>query len=175
MTTSKAMAIRKSKDLSSALGDMSQIRIADGGTALHSQRYHLVGVDLRGSPEDKLTEKLAPILNRDLPTVLLFECVLVYMAPEASQVLIKWFLDYFKASNTLLGGIVYEMFGLGDNFGRVLINNLKVRLLLLSQILGTETGTVRYAILLYQVLLHIQRKPAYQRVFCHWASQLPRQ
>jgi hypothetical protein len=70
-----------------------------------------------------------PLLSPSLPTLLLFECVLVYMAPEASSSLIQWFVDYFSSDNqehAVLGGIVYEMFGLNDSFGRVMLNNLKV-------------------------------------------------
>jgi [phosphatase 2A protein]-leucine-carboxy methyltransferase len=70
-----------------------------------------------------------PLLSPSLPTLLLFECVLVYMAPEASSALIQWFVDYFSNDNqegAVLGGIVYEMFGLNDPFGRVMLNNLKV-------------------------------------------------
>ena len=51
------------------------------------------------------------------------------MAPEASSALIQWFVDYFSNDNqegAVLGGIVYEMFGLNDPFGRVMLNNLKV-------------------------------------------------
>jgi len=51
------------------------------------------------------------------------------MAPEASSALIQWFVDYFSGNNqenAVLGGIVYEMFGLNDSFGRVMLNNLKV-------------------------------------------------
>lgn len=59
------------------------------------------------------------------------------MPPAASSALIQWFVDYFSVSTSvggassdgnggLLGGIVYEMFGLNDAFGRVMLNNLKV-------------------------------------------------
>jgi [phosphatase 2A protein]-leucine-carboxy methyltransferase len=51
------------------------------------------------------------------------------MAPEASSALIQWFVHYFSRENqedAVLGSIVYEMFGLGDSFGRVMLNNMKV-------------------------------------------------
>jgi [phosphatase 2A protein]-leucine-carboxy methyltransferase len=68
------------------------------------------------------------MLSPTLPTLLLFECVLAYMDPAASNALIRWFVDYFAAApGGLLGGVVYEMFKLNDAFGRVMLNNLKVR------------------------------------------------
>ena len=79
------------------------------------------------------------MLSPHLPTLLLFECVLVYMHPSASDALIRWFADYCTGpdpspspstgsnSNTgALGCIVYEMFGLTDAFGRVMLTNLRV-------------------------------------------------
>jgi [phosphatase 2A protein]-leucine-carboxy methyltransferase len=49
------------------------------------------------------------------------------MTPATSSALIKSFVDYFSgAQEGVLGGIVYEMFGLEDAFGRVMLNNLQV-------------------------------------------------
>jgi [phosphatase 2A protein]-leucine-carboxy methyltransferase len=56
------------------------------------------------------------------------------MSPAASAALIQWFVDYFSGSSSNattptqggLGGIVYEMFGLGNAFGRVMLSNLQV-------------------------------------------------
>jgi len=70
-----------------------------------------------------------------LPTLLLFECVLVYLSPTASSALIQWFVDYLSGSSStgngggggVLGSIVYEMFGLNDAFGQVMLDNLKLR------------------------------------------------
>ena len=72
------------------------------------------------------------MLSPHLPTLLLFECVLVYMHPSASDALIRWFADYCTgpvpspSTAAALGCIVYEMFGLTDAFGRVMLNNLRV-------------------------------------------------
>ncbi|EGO00823.1 hypothetical protein SERLA73DRAFT_105231 [Serpula lacrymans var. lacrymans S7.3] len=144
VTTKKAMALRKSRELSAILGSPEQIKISHGGTALHAKNYHLLPVDLRLPPSESLATFLAkplsdnpsnPILSHSLPTLLIFECVLVYMSPEASSALIQWFVDYFHqgSSSTVAGGhaplagIVYEMFGLRDAFGQVMLNNLKSR------------------------------------------------
>ncbi|KAG1746350.1 S-adenosyl-L-methionine-dependent methyltransferase [Suillus lakei] len=121
VTLKKAMAIRNPKSgLSTTLGH-SELDL--GGQALHSSRYHLLPCDLQ-----LFKEYLSPAL----PTLLLFECVLVYMSPEASSTLIQWFVDFFSPSTHTplpgtLGCTVYEMFGLEDAFGQVMMNNLRAR------------------------------------------------
>ncbi|KAK7036429.1 carboxy methyl transferase for protein phosphatase 2A [Paramarasmius palmivorus] len=127
-TMKKAMAIRKSKELGAILGN--DVKLAQGGTALHSPVYHLIPADLRDPPSTSLkplgepTDNGKPLLDPSLPTLLLFECVLCYMSPEASNTLLRWFSDYTSAA---LGAIVYEMFGLEDSFGKVMVSNLKAR------------------------------------------------
>lgn len=107
----------------------------NGGTTLHSAKYHLLPADLRIPPSESLAPLFTlalpsasqgvPLLSPGLPTLLLFECVLVYVAPDASEAIIQWFVDYF-ASSSILGAAVYEMFGLNDPFGAVMVENLKV-------------------------------------------------
>ena len=108
---------------------------ASGGTGVHSPVYHLLGTDLRRTPSETLapllTDPSQPLLSPTLPTLLLFECVLVYMTPASSNDILRWFTDYFsapaaEASRSVLGCIVYEMFGLEDSFGKVMVNNLRV-------------------------------------------------
>ncbi|KAJ6632530.1 leucine carboxyl methyltransferase [Mycena sp. CBHHK59/15] len=132
ITSKKAMAIRKSRDLSAALGDPTKVAVSHGGTGLTSSTYHLLPADLRLPPADTIGPLLASasgaILSPTLPTLLLFECVLVYMTPAASSTLLQWFIDYFSPEGGgVLGSIVYEMFSLQDSFGRVMVDNLKAR------------------------------------------------
>lgn len=142
------MMIRKSKDLSSALGQPITTGMTDlltkilklrncfftenGGTMLHSPVYHLIAADLRIDPSEALGQPLlhsnfgsSSILDRSTPTLLLFECVLAYMTPSASATVLSWFTELFQ-ERAPLGAIVYEMFGLVDTFGGVMKNNLKV-------------------------------------------------
>ncbi|KDR75649.1 hypothetical protein GALMADRAFT_68922 [Galerina marginata CBS 339.88] len=136
ITTKKAMAIRKSKDLMAGLGDPAAVSLAQGGTALHSARYHLLPGDLRLPPSENLEPALfspidadhPAILDPSLPTLLLFECVLAYISPLSSRRLLEWFVAMSqKGQDGVLGCVVYEMFGLNDAFGRVMINNLRER------------------------------------------------
>lgn len=108
--------------------------IGGGGTTLRSPVYNLFPVDLRTPPVVALEPLLGsgdePLLSPSLPTLLLFECVLAYMTPSASNALLQWFVDYFRSPGSgLLGAVVYEMFKLEDSFGRVMLTNLKVSLL----------------------------------------------
>jgi [phosphatase 2A protein]-leucine-carboxy methyltransferase len=133
-TSRKVMSIRKNRVLSAALGAEGDISVGGGGTTLRTPVYNLLPMDLRTPPAASLAPLMRagqgdePMLSPTLPTLLLFECVLAYMDPAASNALIQWFVDYFAAvPGGLLGGVVYEMFKLNDPFGRVMLNNLKVR------------------------------------------------
>ncbi|KAG6839561.1 hypothetical protein C0991_001512 [Blastosporella zonata] len=121
VTGKKAMAIRKSRELSAVLGE--GVQVARGGTGLHSEKYHLLAADLRVPAA--VGELVQPILSARVATLLLFECVLVYMEPAASSALLRWFVEYF--AGTPLGGVVYEMFNVEDAFGKVMVRNLKTR------------------------------------------------
>ncbi|CAA7258954.1 unnamed protein product [Cyclocybe aegerita] len=135
ITTKKAMAIKKHKELVSLLGDPSQVSLAQGGTALRSPKYYLIPTDIRRPPSEMLESFLyssfdaehPAILDPSIPTLLLFECVLAYMSPVDSSRLLDWFVKVQQKHNGVLGCIVYEMFGLNDSFGRVMVNNLKER------------------------------------------------
>ncbi|KAF7782721.1 hypothetical protein Agabi119p4_2097 [Agaricus bisporus var. burnettii] len=137
ITSKKSMSIMKNRELRDVLGGSNHIQIAEGGTVLHSQQYHLLAADLRRDPVDTLQEPLTkqshgsqePILSPQCPTLLLFECVLAYMEVNVSSRLLQWFVDYFSADGggAPLGCVIYEMFGLNDPFGRVMLNNLRAR------------------------------------------------
>lgn len=50
------------------------------------------------------------------------------MSPESATALIDWFVNHFASTHdgSILGAIVYEMFGLQGAFGQVMLNNLRV-------------------------------------------------
>ncbi|KAH9955046.1 S-adenosyl-L-methionine-dependent methyltransferase [Russula dissimulans] len=144
-TARKVMSIRKSRVLSAALGGAGtgDVSVGGGGTALRAPVYSVLPWISRsaGGETGDDDEEPPPLLSPTLPTLLLFECVLAYMDPAASNALVRWFVDYFAAPPPLaggagttstaagapLGGVVYEMFKLNDAFGRVMLNNLKSR------------------------------------------------
>uniref|UniRef100_A0A287D3D7 Leucine carboxyl methyltransferase 1 n=1 Tax=Ictidomys tridecemlineatus TaxID=43179 RepID=A0A287D3D7_ICTTR len=58
-----------------------------------------------------------------LPTLLITECVLVYMTPEQSANLLKWASNTFETAML----INYEQVNMGDRFGQIMIENLRRR------------------------------------------------
>ncbi|XP_069785067.1 leucine carboxyl methyltransferase 1 isoform X2 [Narcine bancroftii] len=92
------------------------------GCSMDSDRYAIIGQDLRDHPT--LLERLKRFgLDTKLPTLLLTECVLVYMTPEQSAGLIKWPSSVFSTSMF----INYEQVNMTDRFGQVMIENLQRR------------------------------------------------
>lgn len=65
------------------------------GPELHAYNYHIIGTDLRKLVE--LDKKLSQCgINFDVPTMFLTECVLVYMEPENSSMLLQWIAKKFN-------------------------------------------------------------------------------
>ncbi|KAK1344486.1 hypothetical protein QTO34_013183 [Cnephaeus nilssonii] len=92
------------------------------GHMLDSKRYAIIGADLRDLAT--LEEKLKKCnMNTQLPTLLVTECVLVYMTPEQSANLIKWAANSFETAMF----ISYEQVNMDDRFGQIMIENLRRR------------------------------------------------
>ena len=61
---------------------------------LHGLDYHIIGADLRKL--DELKAKLAECsFDPKLPTLVMAECVLVYMDPDKSEALLQWLTSTF--------------------------------------------------------------------------------
>ncbi|OCF71555.1 leucine carboxyl methyltransferase 1 [Kwoniella mangroviensis CBS 8886] len=125
LTSPKAHRISRSKKLYSYLSP--EYKISQGGTRLDSPNYTLLPLDLRPTPTKSihqlLDEHLLPLLDPKLPTLFLAECLFPYMPPEDSQDIISWFGSRFVDCI----GVIYEMSGLGDSFGKVMKRNLASR------------------------------------------------
>jgi [phosphatase 2A protein]-leucine-carboxy methyltransferase len=135
VTSKKALVIKKHKELTSHLGE--DLRVTGGGTGLTSAAYSLQPVDLRKPPSDIFGPLLeAGMLCPSLPTLFLAECVFVYLSPSVSSSLINYFATTFSGNGC--AGLVYEMFGLGSKFGRVMKDNLRTRGI---ELLGAEEAT----------------------------------
>ncbi|KAK9472035.1 S-adenosyl-L-methionine-dependent methyltransferase [Dipodascopsis tothii] len=89
--------------------------------SVSSGRYYLHGADLRrlGTAAAVAALGLAP----DVPTLVLSECCLCYLEPEATHALLR----ALAAAVGPVGVVSYEPFGGDDAFGAVMVQNLAAR------------------------------------------------
>eukprot|EP00055_Hartaetosiga_balthica_P007994 m.28522 g.28522 ORF g.28522 m.28522 type:complete len:332 (+) comp6056_c0_seq2:68-1063(+) len=83
--------------------------------------YTLIAADLRN--DEDIENILTSVNDASLPTLIISECVLVYMKPEASHHLMERFCNGFPSSLWL----DYEPINSTDSFGKMMISNLKRR------------------------------------------------
>ncbi|KAM4698042.1 leucine carboxyl methyltransferase 1 isoform 2-T2 [Rhinophrynus dorsalis] len=89
---------------------------------LDSTRFSIIGADLRNAKD--MEEKLKKFgMDPQLPTLLVAECVLVYMTPEQSASLLKWAAGTFPTAMF----INYEQVNMADRFGQIMVENLQRR------------------------------------------------
>lgn len=119
VTARKIRAITKNEELASFFqSPVFESQHSD----LHAADYHLLGADIR--QKDELWKKLALAeLDPTKPTVVLAECVLVYLDVHLSNVLITSFAQNFKE----IVFINYEQVNMTDKFSLVMQNNLQER------------------------------------------------
>ena len=90
-----------------------------------SDRYALLGADLREL--DQLSERLSgACLRSNVPTLFLAECVLIYMDNKYSDAVLEWVAKK-AVPNAFACIAVYEQTNPNDPFGRVMVENLKLR------------------------------------------------
>lgn len=106
-------------NLINAGGDKKYFKALEDGS-IWSSDYYLLSCDLRQAAtfEHALLEVCK--LDRNLPTLLIAECVLVYMKPEESDQIIQSFARNFNVA----GIFVYDPVNLSDKFGETMISNL---------------------------------------------------
>jgi hypothetical protein len=118
VVTKKVSIISQTPELLASL--KGEVKIEQ--TEIHSDNYHLVSVDLNNV--DTLTNALFKSnINTSLPTLFLSECVLIYLDPHSSDKIIEWIGSTFKCVSML----TYEQINPFDNFGNVMVQNLKKR------------------------------------------------
>lgn len=111
---------------------------SDDNSFINATNYKLFSHDVRK------TEELGKVLVEEFqvdptrPTLLLTECLLIYLKPEDSVKIVKWSGEFFSKSS-FLGLINYEMIEPFDTFGQTMVNNLMERGCDLQGIEGTPT------------------------------------
>lgn len=114
-----------------ALPTLPPPSIPPATTEIHTQIYHLISADLRNTNE--LNKKLTDCeLDFSLPTLVISECVLVYMNSEHSHSLLKYLSSTFKYCCFLN----YEQCNLNDRFGEIMLANMQNRA---CKLLGVES------------------------------------
>lgn len=123
VTARKVLSIRRKSKLLEYLGE----DIKCNSSELHSNCYHLISFDLRtistsANAPNEFKNKLITQCGMDvnLPTIILSECVLVYLDNSSSSSVLRWLTDTFKA----IFLINYEQVNLDDKFGEVMLENL---------------------------------------------------
>ncbi|KXS12054.1 leucine carboxyl methyltransferase 1-like protein [Gonapodya prolifera JEL478] len=120
ITSLKIASIKKNEQLSRSLGT---IDISSGGAELHSQAFHILPGDLR-TFHPSITDALVKSgFNKDIPTLILSECVLVYLDPSRGDSIISWCSENLRRAVF----VTYEQILPDDVFGRMMLRNLQSR------------------------------------------------
>ncbi|XP_076454100.1 leucine carboxyl methyltransferase 1-like [Babylonia areolata] len=122
-----AVTSRKCQQIKSKKALLDKLATEDGDvmwskSEVHAGDYHLVSADLRkvGEVEGKLADCG---LDKNLPTLFMAECVLVYIEVPHTEQLLRWISENVPTAMF----INYEQVNMGDRFGQVMIDNLKTR------------------------------------------------
>lgn len=120
VSAKKAAVMHHHEQLRSKLGPDAEFHIDCG--KISSSRYALVGADLRDLRA--LDAALAAVgFDASLPTLILAECVLIYMDPKQSREVIAWAARKLPLS----AFVIYEQINPADAFGQQMVQNLESR------------------------------------------------
>jgi len=91
-------------------------------TEIHALNYHLMSVDL--NLKERLQQSLTEAgIDFTAPTLVLSECVLIYLKSSSSNAIIKWISEAFSVCSFCN----YEQVRPNDPFGSVMVDNLEKR------------------------------------------------
>jgi len=119
VTRNKTLIVKKTDELLRSLEDVSF-----GVCEIHSKRYHLVSADLRSVEAIQQAIKRTP-LSSDQPTLIIAECVLIYLPPQDSRQLLEHLFQSFKLGPVIF--MLYEQIIPNDSFGTMMCANLLKR------------------------------------------------
>ena len=92
---------------------------------INSKNYKLFAANVCHT--ESLGQKLQAFgVKQNVPTLILTECLLIYLTPDDSRGILRWSSEFFTES-PFLGVLNYEMIGPDDSFGRKMLENLKDR------------------------------------------------
>ncbi|KAL6450126.1 PPM1 Leucine carboxyl methyltransferase 1 [Candida maltosa Xu316] len=97
----------------------SKESFAEYSCDLHTENYHLHGLDLR------TLDHTPTGFDTNVPTLIISECVLCYLSPEEYTRAIKFWTH--RGGQTVMGFLIYEPMSLNDQFGATMAQNLLSR------------------------------------------------
>lgn len=106
--------------------DLNAAETDGNGCELQTKDYSIHASDLRALPES------LPWLDPGVPTLLVSECCLIYLSPDAADNVLKYFSD--RIVTAPLAIVIYEPFRPYDAFGQTMIRNLMGRGIVLQTI-----------------------------------------
>lgn len=94
---------------------------------LHTGNYHVHPLDLRSLDPSRSPPRSFVHIDKNLPTLIISECCLCYLAPAAADNVALYFTQHLFPATTPLGFILYEPINPNDSFGKVMVSNLATR------------------------------------------------
>jgi len=92
---------------------------------IEADGYKLFESDVRDGAI--IMEKLRSMsVQPELPTLVLTECLLIYMRSDETRAVLDWTMDYFGREGHI-AFLNYEMINPDDQFGRMMLENLEQR------------------------------------------------
>ncbi|RPB25965.1 leucine carboxyl methyltransferase [Terfezia boudieri ATCC MYA-4762] len=91
-----------------------------------SPDYYLHAIDIRLLKPGLPASPLPDAIETSIPTLILSECCLIYLAPAEADAILTFFTTVFKLSHPL-SIVLYEPIGSDDAFGKVMVQNLATR------------------------------------------------
>ncbi|KAK8811205.1 hypothetical protein WA538_005364, partial [Blastocystis sp. DL] len=118
----KATIIRHKSELSEVVYGNTPFDVHDESPSIATDHYILHPVDLTDIKSMRLFISQF-ITNKDLPTLILAECVLIYINPDSVNPTLQYLQSVFPNS----GILVYEQIRPNDPFGSMMVKNLHER------------------------------------------------
>lgn len=122
ITMKKTMIVKRRPELYQLLDTSKDLKIERGGMDLKSDKYCLLGGDLR-KWSDVVGLLLKSGFDISVPSLFISECVFIYLPPDDSTEILKWITD--NMANAMF--VLYEQIKPDDAFGKMMIQNLKSR------------------------------------------------
>ncbi|MCJ1380940.1 carboxy methyl transferase for protein phosphatase 2A [Xylographa soralifera] len=126
-TALKIATIQGAPSLRSHIDD--PLFVLSTNTELHAPNYHIHAIDLR-TLDRAYGQPIGPgklgHIDPALPTLLISECCLTYLAPDTADAVIKHFVGILSPA-TPAALVLYEPINPFDSFGKVMIANLAAR------------------------------------------------